>query len=103
MPATRLTMAVIQVLVLWRITRIGPLAMLGNLRWVFIAAVAAMVPGVFATALSSSPAIAAGSAVLSIVIYLAFVLVQPDLREMTLALLRRLGLSKLIPNRKATK
>ena len=92
MPATKLCLVVIQMPILWKVARIGPLRMLGNMRWVFVASAAAMIPGVVITSVSGSPAVAAASAVCSAAIYLGFVVVQPDMRQNATALLKRLGL-----------
>lgn len=99
MPGVRLLMVAIQVPVLWRITHIGPVRMLGNLRWVFAASAVAMVPGVVVTSVSDTPVVAAASAACSVAIYLGFVLLQSDLRHMAVALLDRLGVDRLVPLR----
>ena len=100
MPLVRLLMVAIQVPVLWMLTRIGFFQMLGNLRWIFVASVVAMIPGIIVTSSSASlvPALVSGAC--SVLIYIGFVFIQPDLRKMVFDLLRQLGLGSLLSRKK---
>ena len=96
MPFVRLLLVAIQLPLLWMVARIGFIQMLGNLRWVFVAAAVSMLPGVISTSMSSSIIVAIGSVICSALLYVAFLVFQPDLREMMVELLGRLGLNSIV-------
>ena len=91
MPLARLVLPVIQVAVLWREVRIGLKEILYNMRWVFLATIVSMVPGLIVTAVTTSFFFSIAAATLSVIMYTVFVLVHPVLSEQTIDLLEKVG------------
>lgn len=86
-PAGRLSLCLIHLVVAWVALGISPARMIANQKWTYLQTILAMVPGVVVTSLGLSLFAQLVAAVAAVIIYVVLVLVVKDTREYALDLL----------------
>ena len=99
LPAVRLTLPCINLLVMRIFIGISPWAMLKNCTWYYLLAFIAMVPGIAATLLTNSLVAESAALVASVAIYVALLLAVRPTRKVVGELLERFGLERLLPRK----
>lgn len=99
LPAVRLALPCINLLVLRTFVGISPWAMLKNCKWYYLLALVAMVPGIVATLLTDSLVAEVAAIAASVAIYVALLLAVAPTRRVVVELADRFGFGRFLPSR----